>query len=398
MVYLKISWLPVFAIAFIVSLILFPKIAASAALNGINLWLNVVFPSLFPFFVASQLLSKSGFINLFGSILEPIMRPVFNVPGTGSFALAMGIVSGYPIGATITSDLRKQKLITKTEAERLLTFTNNSGPLFIMGAVAVGMFNLPSAGYLLYASHVAACLTVGFIFKFYKRKREKIPSKKLKIFQRLNMELENLRKVDINPWTLFGECIKNSIFIILNIGGFIIFFSVLINILITSGLVNSICSLVPDYIIQLGIDSKTIEGLFCGLFEITTGSNLIDSASAALRIKLSAASLIIGWAGFSVHAQVMSIVSTTDISVKPYILGKAIQGIISGIYTYIGYNFFYKLLENAPAFSNTFEYTNKWNMLFKQSLQNVATIASIMMIISIIYVYTVKIISNKRLL
>lgn len=60
------------------------------------------------------------------------MRPLFNVPGEGSYALLMGIVSGYPIGAKIIVNLKEKGICNKIEAERLLAFTNNSSPLFII--------------------------------------------------------------------------------------------------------------------------------------------------------------------------------------------------------------------------------------------------------------------------
>ena len=60
------------------------------------------------------------------------MRPLFNVPGEGAFPLIMGIISGYPVGAKIVTNFRKNGTVTKEEGERLITFTNNSGPLFII--------------------------------------------------------------------------------------------------------------------------------------------------------------------------------------------------------------------------------------------------------------------------
>lgn len=397
--YVKKSLLPICAVFFILALIIFPKTAVSSALKGIHLWLEVVFPSLFPFFVASQLLSRSGFIGFAGVVMEPIMRPVFNIPGCGSFALAMGIVSGYPIGAVITSDLKKQNLITKTEAERLLTFTNNSGPLFIMGAVAVGMFKMPSVGYLLYISHVAACLTVGIIFRYYKSS-EKSPKKPyLKLSQKIRMEFQKLKNSDTNPYTLFGECIKSAITTILAIGGFIIFFSVLINILIASGISGWICSMAPAFIGKLGFGPQILEGIFCGFFEITTGANLINAAKAGLIIKLCTTSLIIGWAGLSVHAQVMSVISGSGINAKPYIVGKALQGIISGIYTFIGYQLFSSSIhgissvfaESSPIFSDN------WSKLLQSSLHSIFIISLIMLLLSLIYLCTAIFISRKKL-
>ena len=95
-IHLRPLLLPFGCITFILLLIIFSHTAVESASKGINLWLNVVFPSLFPFFVASEILNRTGFIKSVGILLEPIMRPLFNVPGCGSFALAMGVTSGYP--------------------------------------------------------------------------------------------------------------------------------------------------------------------------------------------------------------------------------------------------------------------------------------------------------------
>ena len=69
------------------------------------------------------------------------MRPLFNIPGSGAFAVALGITSGYPVGAKISNELFESGECTKQEAERLLSFTNTSGPLFIVSAIGIGMFN-----------------------------------------------------------------------------------------------------------------------------------------------------------------------------------------------------------------------------------------------------------------
>ncbi len=63
------------------------------------------------------------------------MKPIFNVPGIGAYAFIMGIISGYPVGAKIVTEFRKNGECSKVEAERLLSFSNNSGPLFIIGTV-----------------------------------------------------------------------------------------------------------------------------------------------------------------------------------------------------------------------------------------------------------------------
>jgi sporulation integral membrane protein YlbJ len=328
------------------------------------------------------------------------MRPVFNVPGSGALAFAMGITSGYPVGASITADLRNQNYLTKNEAERLLAFSNNSGPLFIMGAVGVGMFHLPHAGYLLYISHIAACITVGIILKIFVRKKDKRSGNLLKesMMKKLKNEFIKMSKTDLNPWNLFGESIKNAVFTMLAIGGFIIFFSVLINILIRSGISGFASSFVPQSL--FGLTKQVTEGIFCGIFEITTGTNFINGdQSAGLLIKLCTCSLVIGWAGLSVHAQVMSIISSTDIGIKPYLAGKALQGIIAAFYTFIGFNLSGKYIIDASSvflpFNNNF--TAKWSYMLHSSIINGLVTLSASIILCFLTLCISKLIIKKRL-
>jgi len=69
------------------------------------------------------------------------MRPLFNVPGEGAYALLMGTISGYPVGAKVVTDLKQQGVCNDIECERLISFTNNSGPLFIIGLVRRAVFS-----------------------------------------------------------------------------------------------------------------------------------------------------------------------------------------------------------------------------------------------------------------
>lgn len=126
---------PFVFLMFTIFLIFFSKSNISAAKTGLDLFANSVIPSLFPFFVATELLSHTNIIKLLGASFNKFMKPLFNVRGEGSFALIMGIISGYPVGAKIACNFRKNNICSKEECERLLSFTNNSGPLFIVGTV-----------------------------------------------------------------------------------------------------------------------------------------------------------------------------------------------------------------------------------------------------------------------
>lgn len=112
------------------SLVLHPQAALQASIRGLNIWWEVVFPSLLPFFIIAELLISIGVVKFIGVILEPLMRPLFRVPGIGGFVWAMGMASGFPAGAKLSARLRKSNQLTQIEAERLVSFTNSSNPLF----------------------------------------------------------------------------------------------------------------------------------------------------------------------------------------------------------------------------------------------------------------------------
>lgn len=115
-------------------MIIFSSNSYQTAKDAFLLWTNNVVPSLLPFFVCIDLLKHTPFVKIIGKILTPIMRPFFGVPGCGAFAVSMGMTSGYPSGAKISADLYENGECNKEETERLLAFTNTSGPLFIISA------------------------------------------------------------------------------------------------------------------------------------------------------------------------------------------------------------------------------------------------------------------------
>ena len=151
---IKRNILPMIFCLFIFFLVIFSKSNLVASKSGLLLWANNIVPSLLPFFIATELLSYTNVITKLGKILNPIMKPVFNVPGVGSYALIMGIISGYPTGAKIVVDLNKNGLCSNEESERLLAFTNNSGPLFILGTVGISLFGNTQIGFLLLITHI----------------------------------------------------------------------------------------------------------------------------------------------------------------------------------------------------------------------------------------------------
>jgi sporulation integral membrane protein YlbJ len=338
-----VFYLPaIIAVLITISLVLYPKEAFEASINGLAIWWNIVFPALLPFFILSQVLIGLGVVHFLGVLLEPIMRPLFNVPGSGSFVMAMGLASGFPLGAVLTTKLRRDNLCNKTEAERLLSFVNTADPLFMFGAVAVGMLHQPEAGLAIAAAHYLSSVSVGLIMRFYKSRETKITGRatetkkkmQINIFQQALAALIKAREKDGRPiGKLLGDTIRDSINTLLLIGGFIILFSVIMAILNLTGLTGYLVLGISRILAPLGLDAALAPALINGFMEIDLGCQVAGTIPhVAMDQKIIAVSAIIAWSGLSVHAQVASIISSTDISIVPYLFGRIIQAALAVLY------------------------------------------------------------------
>ena len=164
-----------------------------------------------------------------GKFLKKPIQKIFNVPGEGAIAIIMGIISGYPTGAKIVVNFKEKNICSKEEGERLLAFTNNSGPLFILGTVGISLFGSMRIGYMLLVSHIISSLIVGIIFRNWKKNKKKTYTDLVgKVESQRNVGLKDLGEI-------LGNAIKKSIKTILNIGGFIVIFSVILSILRNCG-------------------------------------------------------------------------------------------------------------------------------------------------------------------
>jgi sporulation integral membrane protein YlbJ len=326
------------AVLLTLSLVRFPQEAFNASVAGLEIWWHIVFPALLPFFIFSQILIGLGVVHAMGVFLEPVMRPLFNVPGAGSFVMAMGLASGYPIGAVLTSELRARELCNRVEAERLLSFTNTADPLFMFGAVAVGMFAYPAAGPVIAAAHYLSSLTVGLLMRFYKRSETGSPEpgpRRGRILARALAALVSAREQDGRPLgRLMGEAIVKSVETLMLIGGFIILLSVVIRILELIGVVAALSRGLGFLLELTGLSAALAPALVSGFFEIDLGCQFAGAlATVAMDEKIIAAGMIIAWSGLSVHAQVASIISKTDIRIAPYIAARLLHALLAAVYS-----------------------------------------------------------------
>ncbi|MDO9535745.1 MAG: sporulation integral membrane protein YlbJ [Bacillota bacterium] len=328
----------VIAVLITIGMVLFPKEAFQAALNGLSIWWNIVFPALLPFFIFSQVLIGLGAVHFLGVLLEPVMRPVFNVPGTGSFVMAMGLASGFPLGAVLTTKLRIDKLCSKIEAERLISFVNTADPLFMFGAVAVGMLHKPQTGMVIAVAHYLSSVSVGLVMRFYKAGETRgIKEKRIKkdILNQALQALVKARQKDGRPiGKLLGNTVRDSVNTLMLIGGFIILFSVMITMLNLSGLTGYLALAFSYLLSAVGMDPALAPAFISGLFEVDLGCQQASTIpNIAMDQRIIALGAIIAWSGLSVHAQVASIISSTDINITPYIFARVIHAVLAGLFS-----------------------------------------------------------------
>ncbi|MFP3488451.1 sporulation integral membrane protein YlbJ, partial [Staphylococcus sp. SIMBA_130] len=139
--------------------------------------------------------------------------------------------SGFPAGAKYTAHLRQNNDITAIEGERLVSFTNCSNPLFIFAAVAVGFFHNPALGVILAIAHYTGNILVGFVMRFHHpedaHSTEMIRSSESRLGLAFTA-LHQTRLIDTRPFgKMMGDAVHSSIKTLLMVGGFIILFSVL---------------------------------------------------------------------------------------------------------------------------------------------------------------------------
>ncbi len=351
----KTFFLAITSIALAVALMLFPKESLDASIRGMQMWWDVVFPSLLPFFIVSELLIGFGVVTFIGSLLEPFMRPFFRVPGVGGFVWAMGLASGNPAGAKITARLRREQKISRIEAERLVCFTNSANPLFIFGAIAVGFFHDTDLGILLALAHYLGNIFVGIIMRFYGRREEELnqPARKYNGLVTALKLMHQDRIKDGRPiGTLLGDAVNSSVRTLLMIGGFIILFSVLNKILSIIGFTTIFASLTSIILTAFQLPKDLSVPLISGLFEITLGSKLVSqTADVQLLEQVIVASFIIAFSGFSIQAQVASILANTDIRFKPFFLSRILHGLFSAVFALLLWKPFY--LELKPTEEGT---------------------------------------------
>lgn len=124
-----------FYLSFIGILLCFPDITIEYAYQGLTQWATRMVPTLLPFMIISSMIIHTGVDAYLTKLLKPFLKPLFACSSNGFYAIVMGFLCGFPMGARTACDLQKKGRISKSEAEYLLAFCNNIGPTYFFGII-----------------------------------------------------------------------------------------------------------------------------------------------------------------------------------------------------------------------------------------------------------------------
>jgi sporulation integral membrane protein YlbJ len=321
---------------------LYPQQSLTSAIQGIAIWWDVLFPALFPFFVISELLLGLGLVHFIGGLFDPMMRPMFRIPGYGGFVMAMGFAAGYPISARLTSQLWDRKLINREEAERLVAFTSTSDPIFLIGAVAVGFFHNAGLAIILAISHYGGGIIIGLLMRFHGQRNTDtiyLRSKDhhsliIRAFRSMHIaRLQDGRSLGV----MLQQAIQNSLKLVFMIGGLVIFVSVVLELLSLIGAMEIMYAAFAYFLNLVSLPPMLSPSVVKGLFEVTLGAKAAGGAAASIPLihKAAIASFILSWAGLCVHAQITSLLSQTNLRYTSFVIARFLHGLIAMLLVYM---------------------------------------------------------------
>ena len=283
-----------------------------------SIWKGSIFPSLFPFFIVSEILINYGFVELISEIFKPFMNKVFKVNGAGAFIFIMSLISGFPSSAKYVREIYKKGLIDEKEGTKILMFTHFSNPLFILGTISLTFLNNKEVGFLILIVHYLPNIIIGLII------RNLYPSEN----ENNNFSFNNIFKIMNKKQKSFGEilsiAIKDTINTLLLILGTVTIF------LIITTIINNIINITPYY-----------QAILNGTIEMTQGLKYISILDLPLKIKTIISVMFISFGGISVHMQIISILSDTKIKYFPYLVTRVIHALISGLIVFLTFDLFF---------------------------------------------------------
>ena len=270
-------------------LILDSKTALAGAQDGILLCMQTVIPALFPFFLLSGLIIQTlPGLNL--RIFHWVER-IFYIPRGSGAIFAIGLLSGYPVGAQLIAQAYQDHQLLEKTAKRMLGFCSNAGPAFLFGMVGP-MFSVWYIPWVLWSIHIlGACVAGWFLHRDTAEENTELPTTNVTLVSALQKAVKNMALV----------C------------GWVVIFRVFL----------AFCQRW-----FLWLFSNEIQVIFYGIWELSNGCMQLQNISSDA-VRFLVAGLFLSFGGICVMLQTASV--TGILGMGMYWKGKAIQSLVTAI-------------------------------------------------------------------
>lgn len=296
------------------AIVINPEVYITSCLNGIMVWATVVLPALLPFMFFTKTLTELGVADILASKFK-LFPKIFKVPSLAIYVFILSILSGYPVGAKIVADLYESGAISKEEAYKITTFTSNSGPMFILGSVGIGMLTSKKLGIIILISHILGALINGLIYRNHKENSTEINKK---IIEKNNLSI--------------GDLMWNTVHSVLIIGGFIALFFVIIEIINNLNIFSPISNLFSKI---FNCDANIFTAIFNGIFEITRGCLDISKLGLSELVSGTLCTFIISFGGLATAMQALVFLKKFDMRFSFFIKQKITHAIFASVIYFI---------------------------------------------------------------
>ncbi len=266
-----------------VFMLIFPQATLDGASEGLRLWFQNVLPAQFPFMICILLLLKNGLGSGSGSVPSVFLT---------------GILSGYPGGAKSIEVLYRQGQISAKRLQWLMSFCNNSGPLFMVGTIGIGIFGSAAIGYRILITHLLSAVLCGCIFSIGGR-GETFP-------------VRGGQRIEESFGAQLGSCVTETASVMIMVGGFMMLYCVLIR----------LCGRLWPGATYL-----------CSLLEMTNGAVQLAKLPPVWSVPLAGALVSMG--GLCVYSQTCTVLEHTPFSGPRYLAAKCLQGILCGFMLFL---------------------------------------------------------------
>lgn len=265
--------------------------------TALNLWFEKLIPSMFVAMVFVRVLYDTHLINILLRPMRGILNFIFHVDENGFSLVLSSLVLGFPTSALLVDEEVKRCSLDQSCAQRLINTCSFATPGFIIMTCGIALSGSKEVGIQLFLISMLS----GFILLFITR-RHPIVMK--------------TQTYTVPPFfTILSNAITSSAKALFMIGGYL---------MITMCVLGVLLPFLPE----------TLHFPLNVFIEFSNGSRVLSRSLLPLPLRYSLQSALLGFGGFCVHLQIMSMIEYTQLNYLKYLAYRILQAMICFLFAY----------------------------------------------------------------